>query len=63
MKRRFNIYSYPHWLRTIRGVAAQFCIPFCIFQGIRTIFFPTVFDVLLLLALIIIAISIYLELI
>ncbi|RHW40652.1 hypothetical protein D1B31_10670 [Neobacillus notoginsengisoli] len=63
MKRMFNIYKYPLWLRTIRGVVAQFSIPFCIFQGIRTIIFPTTFDVLFLAVLILIATALYFEII
>ncbi|WP_053369062.1 hypothetical protein [Bacillus sp. FJAT-27245] len=59
--RRFNRFRYPPWLRTIRAVAAQFCIPFSIFQGIRTIIFPTTLDVLLLAILILLATAIYLD--
>ncbi|ALC89778.1 hypothetical protein AM500_08330 [Bacillus sp. FJAT-18017] len=62
-RRRFNIYTYPPWVRTIRAVAAQFSIPFCIFQGIRTILLPTTFDVLLLAGLILLATALYLEII
>ncbi|WP_316571842.1 hypothetical protein [Neobacillus sp. YIM B06451] len=61
--KRFNRFMYPPWLRTCRAIAAQFCIPFCIFQAIRTILIPTTFDVLLLAVLILIATAIYLEII
>ncbi|WML47366.1 hypothetical protein RCG23_18135 [Neobacillus sp. PS3-34] len=61
--KRFNRYSLPPWVRTMRGVCAQFIIPFCIFQGIRTILLPTTFDVLLLTIFIAIALAIYLEVI
>ncbi|CAM3747762.1 hypothetical protein [Mesobacillus zeae] len=59
--KRYNPYSLPRWLRTCRSIAAQFAIPFCAFQGIRTIFFPTSFDVLLLSILILIALAIHFE--
>jgi hypothetical protein len=58
---RFNPYS--PWVRKLKLLASQFIIPFCIFQGIRTVFFPTVLDVLLLIIFISIAICLYLELI
>ncbi|HZG72480.1 MAG TPA: hypothetical protein VEY51_13165 [Chondromyces sp.] len=61
MKRRYNPYSYPPWLRTCRSVCKQLIIPFCIFQGIRTIFLPTTFDVILLAIFILIACALYLE--
>ncbi|MDZ5470792.1 hypothetical protein SM124_03405 (plasmid) [Bacillus sp. 31A1R] len=63
MKRRFNPYTLPPWLRTTRAVCAQFIIPFCVFQGIRTILIPTTFDVLLLAIFIMIAIAFRLEVI
>ncbi|MDP4164862.1 MAG: hypothetical protein Q8898_17345, partial [Bacillota bacterium] len=47
-KKKFNINGLPPWVKTAKNIAAQFIIPFCIFQGIRTIFLPTTFDVLLL---------------
>jgi len=49
MKRMFNKYSMPPWLRKVRAICAQFIIPFCIFQAVRTILIPTIFDVLLLI--------------
>ncbi|MBZ5749414.1 MULTISPECIES: hypothetical protein [Metabacillus] len=57
MKRRFNPYTLPPWLKQIREVGIQIIIPLTIFQGIRTIFFPTSFDVLLLAILILLAIA------
>jgi hypothetical protein len=57
MKRRFNPYTLPPWLKQIREVGIQIIIPLTIFQGIRTIFFPTSFDVLLLALLILLAIA------
>ncbi|WP_075982470.1 hypothetical protein [Bacillus massilinigeriensis] len=61
--KKYNHYRYPPWLRTCRNVCAQFIIPFCVFQGIRTIFIPTTFDVLLLSILILLALGIYLDII
>ncbi|MGY0433797.1 hypothetical protein ACWYID_14120 [Bacillus rugosus] len=61
MKKRFSSYSLPPWVRQIRFVSAQVIIPITIFQGIRTIFFPTTFDVLLLAILIFLACALHLE--
>lgn len=63
MKKRFNKYTLPGWLQNVKRVCGQFIIPFCIFQGIRTIFLPTTFDVLLLSALILLAVGLYLDII
>ncbi len=57
MKKRYNPYSLPPWVRQIREVGIQIIIPLTIFQGIRTVFFPTTFDVLLLGILIGLAIA------
>lgn len=62
-KRRYNPYALPRWARTARGVCAQLIIPFCIFQGFRTLFFPTTFDVFLLAVFIIVALAIQFEII
>ncbi|MGJ7920534.1 hypothetical protein [Neobacillus sp. LXY-4] len=61
LKRRYNPYKLPPWLRTVRNVCCQFVIPFCVFQGIRTIFLPTTFDVLLLTILILLALAFQFE--
>lgn len=63
MRRRYSPYSLPPWLRKARSVGEQFIIPFCIFQCIRTILFPTAFDVLFLIALILLAVALKMELI
>ncbi|MBG9771085.1 membrane protein [Bacillus vallismortis] len=61
VKKRFSSYSLPPWVRQIRLVSAQVIIPITIFQGIRTIFFPTTFDVLLLAILILLACALHLD--
>ncbi|MBL4951219.1 hypothetical protein JK635_03055 [Neobacillus sp. YIM B02564] len=61
--RNFQKYKHRPWFRTFRKWSGQLIIPFIIFQFIRTIFLPTIFDVLLLSFFIVIAISIYFEII
>jgi hypothetical protein len=61
MRRRFHSYKIQKWTRNAAAVCAQFIIPLTIFQAVRTIFFPTTFDVLLLTVLVIVAAAIYLE--
>ncbi|WP_312471011.1 hypothetical protein [Neobacillus sp.] len=63
MRGNFQKYKHRPWFRTIRRFCGQFIVPFIIFQFLRTIFFPTVFDVLLLSFFIAIAVSIYFEII
>ncbi|WP_081591241.1 MULTISPECIES: hypothetical protein [Bacillus] len=58
MKRRYSPYNKPPWVRNLMNMCKPFIIPICIFQAIRTFFFPTTFDVLLLLVLVCIAASI-----
>ncbi|WAA10237.1 hypothetical protein [Fervidibacillus albus] len=63
MRRKTNPYLMPSWLRTIRTVIGQLIIPFTIFQTIRTLIFPTTFDVILLILFIFIAIAFYFDVI
>ncbi|WP_160722013.1 hypothetical protein [Bacillus sp. USDA818B3_A] len=60
---KFHKYKYRPWFITSRRIAAQLIIPFSIFQFIRTLFLPTVLDVLLLMIFLVIAVSIYFEII
>ncbi|MBA4537210.1 hypothetical protein H1Z61_08650 [Bacillus aquiflavi] len=61
MRKKFNPYTFPPWLKNIRNVTAQFIIPFSIFQGIRTLLLPTTFDVLFLTILIALAVAFHYE--
>ncbi|MBP2240606.1 hypothetical protein J2Z40_001163 [Cytobacillus eiseniae] len=63
MKRKYSPYTLPPWLRKVRGACAQFIIPICVFQGIRTILFPFTLDVLLLTLLILLAVALHLNVI
>ncbi|WP_433743458.1 hypothetical protein [Falsibacillus pallidus] len=61
MRKKYNPYMLPPWLRTFRGVCKQFILPFTIFQAVRTVLLPTTFDVLLLAVFAILALAFYLE--
>ncbi|PLR75491.1 hypothetical protein CU633_20765 [Bacillus sp. V3-13] len=63
MRRKYSPYTLPPWLRNLRNICAQFIIPVSVFQGIRTFFIPTTFDVLLLAVLILLAIAFHYDLI
>ncbi|WP_144461364.1 hypothetical protein [Siminovitchia fortis] len=63
MKRKLNQYTLRSWMRTFKDACKQLIIPFTIFQAIRTILFPSTFDVLLLTVFIIIALSYHYDLI
>ncbi|MGG3450840.1 MULTISPECIES: hypothetical protein [Bacillaceae] len=52
---------WPPWLRRCRRIACGIIIPFCCFQGIRTLIFPTTMDVILLALLILLAAALHLE--
>nr|MDF9458487.1 hypothetical protein [Bacillus pumilus] len=55
-----SLHTSP-WLRQIRAVASQVVLPIAIFQGFRTIIFPTTFDVLILGILIFLACAFHLD--
>jgi hypothetical protein len=59
--KNFNRFSWPPWLRQVRIVCVQVIIPITIFQGVRTIFFPTPIDVILLAIFVLIAVALHLE--
>ncbi|MBE6183844.1 hypothetical protein [Heyndrickxia ginsengihumi] len=61
MNKKFNKYTVQSWFRNIRGICRQLIIPFAIFQGIRTVLFPTTLDVLLLAIFILIALGFHYE--
>ncbi|MED4203166.1 hypothetical protein [Neobacillus mesonae] len=61
--RNFQKYKYRPWFQTFRKWSGQLIVPFIIFQFIRTLFLPTVFDVLLLAFFIVIAVAIWSEII
>ncbi|WP_332647146.1 hypothetical protein [Lysinibacillus sp. 54212] len=51
MRRKYNPYLLPPWLRKIRFYCKKIIIPITVFQAIRTIFVPTTGDIFLLLFL------------
>ncbi|WP_251549413.1 hypothetical protein [Neobacillus muris] len=59
--RNFQKYKHRPWFRTFRKLSGQLIVPFMIFQFLRTIFLPTVFDVILLSLFVVIAFSIYFD--
>ncbi|MBU5466534.1 hypothetical protein KQI49_06775 [Virgibacillus sp. MSJ-26] len=58
---RFYRYRLPPWARQCLIVIERVTLPIMIFQLIRTLFFPTTFDVLLLGLLIGLFVAFYLE--
>jgi hypothetical protein len=52
MRRGYNPYLLPPWLRKTRFYCKNIIIPITVFELIRTIFIPTTFDFLLLCLLI-----------
>ncbi len=51
MKRGYNPYFLPYWLRTIRFYLKGIIIPIAGFQLLRVIFVPTSWDFILLVFL------------
>ncbi|MBM7606936.1 hypothetical protein JOD29_000173 [Lysinibacillus composti] len=53
MKKRksYNPWLLPPWLRKCRFYCRGIILPLTIFQGLRTLFFPTTWDFLFLLLL------------
>ncbi|CRK84312.1 hypothetical protein [Neobacillus massiliamazoniensis] len=63
MKRSFHRFKYQPWFIGFRRICGQFIVPIIIFQGIRTILIPTVFDIFLLAFLLMIGMMIFLKII
>nr|WP_084552362.1 hypothetical protein [Bacillus cihuensis] len=57
MRQRYSPYTLPPWLKGIRNVCSQFMLPICIFQGFRTLLFPTFLDILILSIVVVLLIS------
>ena len=55
MKRPYNPYLLPPWLRKTRFYCRQIILPVVVFQAIRTLFLPTTLDIILLCLLSVIA--------
>lgn len=51
MRRGYNPYLLPKWLRTTRFYLKGCIVPLAVFQGIRTILVPTTGDIIILLLL------------
>ncbi|CDQ39427.1 MULTISPECIES: hypothetical protein [Virgibacillus] len=58
---RYYRYRLPPWARTCIIVIERVTLPILVFQLIRTLFFPTTFDVFLLGLLVGLFIAFYLE--
>ena len=59
MKRRYNPYLLPPWLRRIRFYCRHIIIPITCFQFIRVIIVPTSWDIILLLVLVLLWYSLF----
>lgn len=55
MRKNYNPYLLPPWLRKIRFFMKHCIIPITVFQGIRTLLLPTTGDLIVLIFLIIIS--------
>ena len=55
MRKNYNPYLLPPWLRKIRFFMKHCIIPITVFQGIRTLLIPTTGDLIVLIFLIIIS--------
>ena len=55
MKRPYNPYLLPPWLRKTRFYCRQIILPIVVFQAIRTLFLPTTWDIILLCILSVLA--------
>ena len=55
MRKNYNPYLLPPWLRKFRFFMKHCIIPITVFQGIRTLLIPTTGDLIVLIFLIIIS--------
>ncbi|MER1987159.1 MAG: hypothetical protein ABS949_05290 [Solibacillus sp.] len=55
MRKGYNPYLLPPWLRKVRFFMKHCIIPLAIFQAIRTLFLPTTGDLILLAILLLFA--------
>ena len=52
MRKNYNPYLLPPWLRKFRFLMRHCIVPLTVFQAIRTIVFPTTGDIILLFVMI-----------
>ncbi|MCF6408671.1 MULTISPECIES: hypothetical protein [Pseudalkalibacillus] len=60
-RRGFNKYRFQYHLRQFRSICEQFVFPLLIFQAIRTLLFPSAFDIILVVILLALHLAIYYE--
>ena len=48
MRKHYNPYLLPPWLRKTRFYCRTIIIPITVFQGVRTLFLPTTLDFVIL---------------
>lgn len=58
---RYYRYRLPRWLAQCILIIEQCTLPILFFQLIRTLFFATIFDVILLILLIVLYVAFFLE--
>lgn len=61
MRKKIKPYYIQSFIKQFRSTLEQFIVPLMIFQGIRTILLPTMFDIILLAILLFLAAALYME--
>lgn len=61
MRKKIKPYYIQSFIKQFRSTLKQFIVPLTIFQGIRTILLPTMFDIILLAILLFLAAALYME--
>jgi len=61
MRKKIKPYYIQSFIKQFRSTLEQFIVPLTIFQGIRTILLPTMFDIILLAILLFLAAALYME--